>query len=223
MFDNVANKTASAPLKATQPLSEVGPLAPASGMRKNEAIRKKERFIENFSRIFSTAIIVVLILAVIGLVFNYYFSVISLNKRINEVEAEYAQKAVVINKFQGLSGTLRSLEGVIPTFEEMVPQKKSLTKVLLKMEDLAFKYNLVFNSINNMGGDEVLKEAVSEGLKKQSYEVVLSSGDYDSLKNFIVDIEKNMRIIDIRSLVYSPDINMFFLNFEIYYIEDYAS
>jgi Tfp pilus assembly protein PilO len=222
MFDNIAaqSKKPLASSPSMTPMPKKAPIAPAErGLRKGEDVRRCERFINNYSRVFGLVIILFLVLVIVGLAASYYLNVNVLNSKINQINSEYKQKQILVQSFSGLSSNLDEIETSSANFDKMLPQEKDLSQVLVKLEQMASKYELVFNSINNTSTEIMVRESASEKIKKQQYEIVLSSSDYFTLKSYLSDIEKNMRIIDVRSLVYSPDVNMFFLNFEVYYLD----
>lgn len=216
MFDNVSNNLSVKGSRKKIP-SAVGPNEKT--FSKTASLLRKEKFIENFSRYFSLSLIISLIVLIVFVAAMYFVMISPVMKQMDLDKAEYSQKASLVSKYNNLGKQLDDIEAATENFDEMLPQKKDLSKVLVKLEKMAMKYELVFNSINNMSTDIMVKESEGEVVKKQKYEIVLSSGDYYTLKNYLKDIENNMRIMDIRSLVYSPDINMFFLNFEIYYLD----
>ena len=221
MFDNVSVQSTPSSAKSPSLKSMVKPPSAAlveKGIRKTEDIRKCERFINNYSGFFCLVVIVLLVLAIGGLAGSYYFNVSVLNKNISQINSEYKQKQVLVQNFSGLGLNLDEIETSSANFDKMLPQEKDLSGVLVKLEQMASKYELVFNSINNTSTEIMNKELAGQKIKKQQYEIVLSSSDYFTLKNYLSDIEQNLRIIDVRSLVYSPDVNMFFLNFEVYYL-----
>ena len=222
MFDNIAAQPkkplASSPSMAPVPMKEA--TTPGDrGLRKAEDVRRCERFINNYSRFFGLVVILLLSFAIVGLEGSYYLNVNVLNNNINQINSEYKQKQILVQKFSNLSSNLDEIETSSANFDKMLPQEKDLSQVLVKLEQMASKYELVFNSINNTSTEIMVRESASEKIKKQQYEIVLSSSDYFTLKSYLSDIEKNLRIIDVRSLVYSPDVNMFFLNFEVYYLD----
>jgi len=99
----------------------------------------------------------------------------------------------------------------------MVPEKKDLGLVLIQLEKIAEKYNLVFNSIVNKTNSFDANASDGSQFQSQSYEVTLSGGDYFTLKKYLTEIESSLRVVAPQALIYSPDVNMFVLTFDIYH------
>ena len=67
------------------------------------------------------------------------------------------------------------------------------------------------------------KEASAElknlGLREVNIALNLSGGDYVALKNFLVDLENNLRLMDVVSLNYSPEAGSNILNIRTYRLD----
>lgn len=190
---------------------------PVSSMPKDADLINKENFIMNFSRKFSLILIALLVVSVVIIAVAYYFYVVRFNSHLAALQEECAAKVEINEKLKAWQSDVKLLETEQSRFLQMVPEKKDLGLVLIQLEKLAEKYNLVFNAIVNKTSS--FETSISEGgpLQSQSYEVTFSGGDYFTLKKFLAEIESSLRVVVPQALIYSPDVNMFILTFDIYH------
>lgn len=194
------------------------PLAPTVPvLAKDESITKKEDTIMKFGRNFVIVLIVLLGVSIVALLLGYYFLVINFDKKITTLQNEVASKQLWNDKLTSWGEAVEALSADKEKFEQMVPAKKDLAQILVQLEILAKKYNLVFNSIVNKTDSFASQATNTKQFQTQSYEVTLSGSDYFTLKKYLVDIENSWRVIVPKSLIYSPDVNMFVLSFDIYH------
>jgi len=215
MFDISANKPIAsntmAPNKPASPaMTNVAPLL------KDTSLVSKENFIMNFSRPFFTVLVGLLVIGIIILVVYYYFAIIRFDNKIVALEKTYAEQQTMNSKLTEWGQTVEALDAEKIKFDQMVPEKKDLARVIIQLESLAQKYNLVFNSIENKTDNFTSSQTEGGMLFKQSYQVTLSGGDYFTLKKYLSEVENSMRIVVPTALIYSPEVNMFVLTFDIY-------
>lgn len=215
MFD-VPKSNNLPPLVPRTAAPVAAPVPVVATMNKETSIIKKEDFILDFGRNFMVLLIGLLVFGIVVLLTVYHIYIMRFDKRIVSLEAEYVAQNRVNEKLANWESTIVALESEKAKFEQMVPEKKDLAQVLVQLESLAKKYNLVFNSIvNTTSNYSVLSE--TQEFQRQSYEVTMSGGDYFKLKQYLVDIESSLRIVAPKALIYSPDVNMFVLSFDIYH------
>ncbi len=183
---------------------------------KDAAVIKKENFIDGYGRLWGSVLVVLLLVGVVALLLGYYFFVFRFDNKIAKLESSFSSQQQLVDELEKWKANITILEAEKDKFETMVPAEKDLSKVLIRLEQLAQKYNLVFNSIENKTSDFM---ATTDGpFRTQAYTVVLSGGDYFTMKKFLTDIESSLRVVAPKSLIYSPDVNVFTLTFEIYHL-----
>ena len=203
------------PVVARTPVPSVS--AASMAMNKDESITNKEDAIMKFGRNFVVVLVVMLGVSIIALLLGYYFMVINFDNKIAALQTEVASKQQWNDRLASWGNTVEALSADKEKFDQMVPAKKDLAQILVQLEVLAKKYNLVFNSIVNKTDSFTSQATDTKQFQTQSYEVTLSGGDYFTLKNYLSDIESSWRVIVPKSLIYSPDVNMFVLSFDIYH------
>jgi len=109
---------------------------------------------------------------------------------------------------------------------QVLPDERDLPSVFVQLEALAYKHNLFLSTVDiaaeQSTGEEKRKKDKVE-LHKLVINLSLSGGDYFTLKNFLNDVENNLRLLDIRSIVYSPEGNTYNISMNTYYFgEGYA-
>ena len=169
------------------------------------------------------AIIVVVILLAIGsLIMMVVYSGDDISAMVTKRQESLAGKQVELAKLTAMKTDYEQLEQSSQKILEVLPEDKNLPEIILQLEELAKKNNLTMTNIN-IAEDKPVAEnnqnAKKVTIKKVILTTNLSGGDYFTLKNYLMDIEKNVRLLDIQSLAYSPVNNSYDLMLNTYYLE----
>ncbi|EKD56317.1 MAG: hypothetical protein ACD_58C00228G0002 [uncultured bacterium] len=210
---NIGLPVSPRPMITQTPVTTAQPMA----MIKDSRILKKEKFIMSFGKTFTVVVGALIVVSIIILLLGYFFLVFGFDKKIKNLALSYDVKQQQNDKMLKWQETLFVLQAEQPKFDQMVPAQKDLAQVLVQLEDLAKKYNLVFNSIVNKTNNFDSAMSETKEFQSQRYEVTLSGGDYFTLKKYLTEIESSLRIVTPKSLIYSADVNMFVLTFDIYH------
>lgn len=91
--------------------------------------------------------------------------------------------------------------------ETLIPDSSDMTKLIADIDTVAARYNILIDDISYAGSNADAAASPSEAKVPVSYSSALInfgfSANYDNLKIFLSDLEKSLRIIDIRSIQFS--------------------
>ncbi|MBT4722685.1 type 4a pilus biogenesis protein PilO [Candidatus Falkowbacteria bacterium] len=176
-----------------------------------------ERFISLY-QVFIFVVIIICILATSLFLFSIY------NKKIKPVQNEIVVQAGVLETKQDLFTDYESSSkkfSDLTDFEQKIMQILPLSQrkdiLFVEFEAIANKNNLTLQSINIAQTLTDQEEVDKNDLSKMSVDIGLSGGNYFEMKNFIKDVENSLRIIEIKSINYTPDSDLFTISAETYY------
>lgn len=94
----------------------------------------------------------------------------------------------------------------------ILPSEPAYPQILTSLEDIAKSSNVTIEGIDLVildpaeisKPDSGINYTVPEGVYIVEITLNVATGPYDDLKNFVLNIEKNMRLMDVIALVYSP-------------------
>ncbi|NQT49899.1 type 4a pilus biogenesis protein PilO [Candidatus Kuenenbacteria bacterium] len=189
-------------------------------VKKNRFLGFAESFIQYFQMIFILSL-VILILAFAYCVYNVY------DVNINEMKLIVQQKQQVLaekeNELSELKSAKVNYEGIEESVQKMLmvlPSEKELSSIFVQLDALAYKNNLSLDTVDIAESQELDGENIKSQkptLKKLALTLSLTGGDYYTLKNFLIDVEKNLRLLDVKALIYEPLAGSYNLTMNTYY------
>ena len=200
------------------------PVLPKKGEQK-AALSGFLAFAEKFINLYYlvTVILVVLLLATGAMLMVVVYSNDDISTMVTQREEVLASKKSELAKLQAMKTDYDNLEKSAQRILEVLPEGKNLPEIIVQLEELAKKNNLTMTNIN-IAEDKTVIEVNSKANKSDVKKVILTTnltgGDYFTLKSYLMDIEKNVRLLDIQSLAYSPVSNSYDLMLNTYYLEN---
>ena len=119
--------------------------------------------------------------------------------------------------------------------EKMIPDNVDNVKLILELQNVANQYNLQIETANTAKEDEVApgsekkekKEASLVDIESRDYGIITLnfnlSGSYQNFLSFLRDIERNLRVTDIRNVGFASsgtDTYNFQLSLDTYWLKD---
>lgn len=167
-------------------------------------------------------VLVVVVLALGVLLMITVYSNNDISSQMLTRQTMLTAKQAELSKLKASKTDYEELEKSAQKFFEALPEEAAIPSLILQLESLAGKNNLTMNNIN-IAEDKVALESnptkAKSVVKKLTLTTDLAGGDYFTLKNYLADIEKNVRIMDIKSLVYSPTSHGYALTINCYYLQ----
>lgn len=149
--------------------------------------------------IVSVGIILAIILVIVFLIFPQISRVKNLSLKIKEIKTNLSQKNDLLNKIDEKIAEYNKLTQKIQKINLAFPSQKQKAELIVQLESLTKETGLALKSIN-------FNES-KKGEEKGAYRVLnisLSlSGTYQAFKNFLVSLEKNIRLMDVQSVSFS--------------------
>jgi len=179
-----------------------------------------------------TIIIILAFLTSIGMIWQIVLPVYSEVKErqetLNSKKIELQKLQEVINKMNELVGVYKEKETEIEKIWQILPKESDITGLLVQFESLSAQSGLFLSSINF---SEVGQQQETAGLPEETqpqlpYKTLSISikitGSYDAFKNFLSNLENELRLVDVQSISFAPkgeinDIFDFSLTGNVYY------
>jgi Tfp pilus assembly protein PilO len=185
----------------------------------NKFTANAEAFIKYYQLIAIILVIILTVAAGTGLFAIYRSNIESLNFEKDRAIKVLADKKIEMDKLKNIKIGYDTIAQSEQKILDILPLEKDLPSILIQLETLAAGNNLSMNSLNVAdpvaAGDE---EAAK--VKQVVLTISLIGGNYFDLKNYLNDLEKNMRLMDVRAIVYSPVSKSYNLTVTAYYAED---
>lgn len=101
----------------------------------------------------------------------------------------------------------------IARLENIVPNGEDVPSLYVQLQAIAEQHGFLINSITiNPGNGEN-----DSGLHSLSITMTMLGPDYEEFKRFLATIESNLRLFDIASVFFNPDVNSYSLSLTAYY------
>lgn len=149
-----------------------------------------------------------------------YLSVKSIQAAISDREEVISEKKEIFKKIDLLKGQYTSKSADIERLSVLLPKSKKIEEIFVALEDLSKQSGIELRGITTG-----VREISRDETKKIVYVETVLAGQYPSLSNFLVLLEKNLRIFDVKELSISREasgpsgILIFKLTFETYFVE----
>lgn len=148
--------------------------------------------------------IVVLLMGIFG-IFNFISPLWS------DIQVSQALKADLLNQAEFKEKLAKNLENLASQYKnrrsdiekvnQIVPQGQDFPSILVMLEALASENGLIFKNVGISRGSSAVVDSGSAKKSLQSSSVTLSlTGSYQDFKNYLKELEKNLRIFDIQSI-----------------------
>ncbi len=167
-------------------------------------------------------VVVVLFLAIGSLIMIMVYSGNDISEMLLKKQESLTAKQAELEKLKAMKTNYEQLEQSSQKILEVLPEDKNLPEIILQLEELARKNNLTMTNINIAEDKQTTaneQKTNKLNVKKVVLTTNLTGGDYFTLKSYLMDVEKNVRLLDIQSLAYSPITNSYDLMLGSYYLE----
>ena len=182
-------------------------------------------------RLFSKYFKIVLILIILLLLFGSYF--LLLNPKIDQIrrdrEVELKNK---INQLASRESYLVDLKALTSSYKKLsdtelrrinliLPSEEDFPNIFTQLEALVEDNGIFLQAMDISKVVVELKEEskLPKNIRRLNISLSLSGGDYNTFRNFLADIEFNIRTFDITSLSFTPDFTSYFIVLTSYYSE----
>lgn len=169
-------------------------------------------------------IMVVLAAAILAVGYFIFLSpqtegIIAKKTEITTTEENIEKLNEQLTRFKRLKREYDSVDQVkIDKVEDLVTATPDLPNLYIQVDELITRNDLVVESISaEPQTDKNAKNETDLGVVDISVQV--SGGSYAKLKKMLVDLQNNLRILDIKSLSFPEDISSFNLELSAYYIK----
>jgi len=181
-----------------------------------------EAFVKYYQLIAIILVIVLVIAGGTGLYALYGSNIDSLKFEKERAAKVLSDKQTEMEKLKNIKIGYETIELSGQKILDILPLEKDIPSILVQLETMANSNNLSMSALNiseplPAGAGE---EAQAAKVKQVILTVSLIGGNYFDLKNYLADLEKNMRLMDVRSIVYTPASKTYSLTVNAYYAED---
>lgn len=149
-----------------------------------------------------------------------YLNIRSIQAAINDREEVISEKKEILKKIDLLKGQYTSKTAEIDRLSILLPKSKKIEEIFLTLDDVSKQSGLELRGVTT-GVREISKDET----KKIVFVETIVAGQYPSLSNFLVLLEKSLRVFDVKELSISREasgpsgILNFKLTFETYFVE----
>ncbi len=183
--------------------------------------------------IFSIIFIAAAIASFVMIVQPRYKEIQELQKKSGELEQVLANARKLQSLRDELLEKRNSLNQTdLTRLEKMVPDSVDNVKLILELQNIANQYSLQIEAANTnkeetTEGEEPKKEASLVDVESRDYGIITLNfnitGSYQNFLSFLRDIERNLRVTDIRNVAFSSDgtgTYSFQLSLDTYWLKD---
>lgn len=187
---------------------------------RTQFVAAAEQFLRGYRLIFILTMVVCLLGAGLFIYSAYRANVTDMQALIAQKATALEQRQAELEKLKSTKINFAQLEGPAQKIVEVLPMSKDLPAIFVQMEALAVKHNLFLASLDVADDKDAAAGKKRLPLQKIIINISLTGGDYFALKGFLADVEKNLRLLDVRSLAYAPDTKSFNLALFAYFYND---
>lgn len=169
-----------------------------------------------FSEIALGLAVIVFILGCVFLIFPKYKEIKVMAQVTEEKEsAEYIERDKYYNQLEELNREYEKIkQDDIDRIKIMAPEEKYQEELLAYLEEFVLKNGLLLTSANVEETD-----SAADGINKLVINLNVTGADYGSFKKLLNELEGNLRILDVNSLVFSPESQNASFNITAYYFK----
>ncbi|MAG28580.1 hypothetical protein CL632_00320 [bacterium] len=146
----------------------------------------------------------------------------------NEViieRAELEQKLAYLSKLESSSAIISAKD--IENIDVMIPSSPLTPQILTSIEDIARTSGVIIEGIDFVvpdeqliKPDEELSYILPQGISVVEVSLAVASSPYDTLKIFLSNLEKNIRLMDVSSITYTPVGTNYTIILRAYYLSE---
>lgn len=175
----------------------------------------------------SSIIILIILLALTTVVFwliiPFYGQINSSKMELKAKQKTLAETQATVNVIQDLAKKYEAMKDELDEINSVLPDKEDLAGLIVSLEAMSSESGIFLKSINFQPKpfQPATMEEVSETGGYNALQIQLAAlGSYSGFKNFIKTIEKNLRLMDVKTIKFKSgekeefDIN---LDLETYY------
>jgi len=166
------------------------------------------------------------LLAIIIIFFGYLFLILPENRKLlenkmkkQELEAAFQEKREEINS---IKNEVVDYENLSPDLKEKInkilPKSKDFPNLYLQLGEISRESGLFLKSVQVEEKKEKV-EGVPKNVGLLEIRLKLEGGDYASFKEFLNKLETNLRLFDVTSINFPPDLKSFGLTMRTYYFK----
>ncbi len=156
-----------------------------------------------------------IVLLAIFVIWPLFSSVLELNKEVKERQKELSDLEKLIAKTQELSEDYQLMNSEINKFFLALPDKKEIPQLLIQFENLAVNNGLLFEAIQfvseqekdlgfGLTGSQENQDLKTKAFNSSSVNLTVS-GSYQAFKGYLSDLEKNIRVMDVKSINFGQE------------------
>lgn len=99
----------------------------------------------------------------------------------------------------------------------IVPSGRDVPRLIVELESLASETGILLKDVGLGEGREGLAKDLPKDVHAIDLVVTVTGGDYATLKRFLEAIEKNIRLLDVQSFMFSKGLQSYIINLRAYY------
>lgn len=199
--------------------------------RNNDRLNRLNGFLASyFSLVTTVAVFVTLILGLLVLLLPKYYQI---EKRVTQTKEqrnqEYDKLSVYFKKLQTINSNYRKLNPeTAEKIKKLLPSKPEIENLIESMEFMAKNNGLFLTVLDIDPGEETTADApvlssqgdtLPAGVGMIKITLNLAGVNYEGLKNYIVVLEKSLRLMDVTKLMFSPSDESLVLEIDTYYLK----
>ena len=156
-------------------------------------------------------IILILIFATIVIFLNVpgVQKILDTRKQIDSRKQALIEEQELITKVENLVKLYEDNKESVDKINYIIPSGEDIPNLIVQLEALAFEQGLVLGKIEmtsretgQEGGGDTQQEKPAEGYKILTINISMM-GTYTAIKNYLLAVEENMRLMDVNSLKFS--------------------
>jgi Tfp pilus assembly protein PilO len=152
------------------------------------------------------------------------------NKQILSSKAQVLEEAknlqVKVEELRKERDTVASLDSQnLKKLYEVLPQKQNLPEIMAQIDALIRKQDLVLGSIQIDNPQDSSADGETPAIDKRIKSIQVSifilggDGSYEKIKELLDALEKHIRLIDITSFSFDPEMTTYSIIFKTYYLD----
>ena len=108
---------------------------------------------------------------------------------------------------------------IVDKISRLSPKGRDVPQLLVELEALANETGLLLKDIGVSEGKTESEKAFPKGVKSIDLVITVSAGDYSTLKRFLDAVEKNVRLLNVKSFTFAKGLQSYIINVQAYYME----
>lgn len=147
----------------------------------------------------SLVLLVIILLAVFELIMPLFNQVSVAQVELRQLMSQEKDAQAVIDKIKDLNADYEAMKEETARIDVLLPDKEDLATIITSLEAMAGENGLLLESISFAPPASPLVATSEASWWKNLSLQVSASGSYLSFKNFLQSVEKNMRLMEVKS------------------------